>query len=129
MEVLFLIALHKLNPRKSDRDTLSAAGFSVEHMMPKKWREHWDNGRMTPDEEWARDRKLKTLGNLTLVKQPLNSAMRNASWPKKKKELKKYSLLNITTDYLDLPEWNEDTIDARAADLAEEAVKVWPKIC
>jgi uncharacterized protein with ParB-like and HNH nuclease domain len=128
LEVLFLIALKKLNPRLSDRNTLAAAGFSVEHMMPKKWKEHWRKGSMTPDEEWVRDRKLKTLGNLTLVKQPLNSTMRNAAWAKKRKALKEHSLLNITTDYLDLDEWNEESIEARAKDLAKEAVKVWPMI-
>ncbi|HRO98095.1 MAG TPA: DUF262 domain-containing HNH endonuclease family protein [Flavobacteriales bacterium] len=128
LEVLFLIALKKLNPRMSDRNTLSASGFSVEHMMPKKWREHWSRRGMTKDEELERDRKLKTLGNLTLVKQPLNSKMRNSSWAKKRKALKEHSLLNITTDYLDLDEWNEEAIEARAKDLAKEAVKVWPMI-
>jgi uncharacterized protein with ParB-like and HNH nuclease domain len=128
LEVLFLIALKKLNPRMSDRNVLSAAGFSVEHMMPKKWREHWSRRGMTKDEEWERDRKLKTLGNLTLVKQPLNSSMRHASWAKKRKALKEHSLLNITTDYLDLESWDEEAIDARAKDLAREAVNVWPMI-
>jgi uncharacterized protein with ParB-like and HNH nuclease domain len=128
LEVLFLIALKMLNPRMTDRNKLSAAGFSVEHMMPKKWREHWRKGQMTPDDEWVRDRKLKTLGNLTLVKQPLNSKMRNASWSNKRKALKEHSLLNITTDYLDLDEWNEEAIEARANKLAIEAVKVWPMI-
>lgn len=128
LEVLFLIALRKLNPRMSDRNVLSAAGFSVEHMLPKKWREHWSRRGMTKDEEWERDRKLKTLGNLTLVKQPLNSKMRNSSWAKKRKALKEHSLLNITTDYLDLEAWDEEAIDSRAKDLAKEAVKVWPMI-
>lgn len=128
LEVLFLIALKKLNPRMSDRNVLSAAGFSVEHMMPKKWREHWSRRGMTKDEEWERDRMLKTLGNLTLVKQPLNSSMRNASWARKRKALKAHSLLNITTDYLDLDTWDEAAIEARAKELAKEAVDVWPMI-
>lgn len=128
LEVLFLIALKKLNPRVSDREVLSAGGFSVEHMMPKKWKENWPKTGMTPDDQWVRDQKLKTLGNLTLVKQPLNSSMRNSSWSKKRKLLKTHSLLNITTDYLDLETWDEGAIDKRAGDLAEVALTVWPSI-
>ncbi|MBL0127251.1 MAG: DUF262 domain-containing protein [Flavobacteriales bacterium] len=128
LEVLFLIALKKLNPRLSDRNVLSAEGFSVEHMMPKKWREHWSKTGMTPDDQLARDQKLKTLGNLTLVKQPLNSSMRNSSWSKKRKALKTHSLLNITTDYLDLDTWDENAIQKRAGDLAKDALGVWPMI-
>lgn len=128
LEVLFLIALKQINPRMSDRNVLSASGFSLEHMMPKKWKEHWSKGGMTKDDEWERARRLRTLGNLTLVTQSMNSTMRNSSWVKKRKLLRTHSMLNITTDYLELETWDESTIQSRADDLSKIALEVWSMI-
>ncbi|MCW5518495.1 DUF262 domain-containing protein [Aureitalea sp. L0-47] len=124
-EVLFIISLYKLNNNYSDVKKLSSDSYSVEHMMPKKWETHWKVAGMNDDQKAVRNRKLKTLGNLTLVTQQLNSKMRNSSWKKKKDLLKKYGMLTITTDYLGLSDWDEAEIDQRAEDLAETAVKIW----
>lgn len=124
-EILFIIALYKLNNNYSDVNKLSSNSYSVEHMMPKKWETNWKVAGMNDDQKAARNRKLKTLGNLTLVTQQLNSKMRNSSWKKKKDLLKKYGMLTITTDYLGLSDWDEAEIEQRAKDLAETAVKIW----
>lgn len=124
-EVLFIIALRGLDPRLSDRHKLSTESYSVEHMLPKKWREHWRVPGMTEEQKAERDWSLKTLGNLTLVTQPLNSTMRNSSWSKKRKHLKEHSHLSITKNYLDLEAWDESTIIQRANDLGTIACKVW----
>jgi len=124
-EVLFIISLCKLDNNYSDVKKLSSDSYSVEHMMPKKWETHWKVAGMNDDQKAVRNRKLKTLGNLTLVTQQLNSKMRHSSWKKKKGLLKQYGMLNITTDYLDLEAWDETEIDNRAKDLAETAVKIW----
>lgn len=127
-EILFMIALHKLSNSYSDVSKLSSNSYSVEHMMPKKWREHWLDKKMTDDEKSKRDWILKRLGNLTLVTQPLNSKLKNSAWDNKKKELKKYSSLSITTDYLELDSWDETQIKNRANNLSEEALNIWKSL-
>ncbi len=124
-EILFIIALYKLDNAYSSVTKLSLESYSVEHMMPKKWEANWRVSGMNDDDKAKRNRKLKTMGNLTLVTQQLNSKMRNASWTKKRKLLDKYGMLTITTDYLKLDAWNEAAIDDRATDLADTALKIW----
>ncbi|WP_204345548.1 DUF262 domain-containing protein [Psychroserpens algicola] len=122
-EVLYCIALYHLNNDFQDTNKLSFDGFSVEHIMPKKWRNNWSNPVGLSDEE--RDYKLLTLGNLTLLQGKLNSSLRDANWTIKKGALQTYSTLRITTDYLNNDEWNESIITARTNDLYKDIIKIW----
>lgn len=125
-EVLYCIALYQLNNDYVDNPKLNINGFSVEHIMPKKWKNHWYNLPEGSDEV-ARDYKLLTLGNLTLVKGKLNSSMRDSRWDKKKESLRKYSTLSQTTDYIGKPEWNENEITTRAENLCALALHIWKR--
>lgn len=125
-EILYVISLAQINNGLSDRDKLSSHSFSVEHMMPKKWEENWTEVHMNDDQKAIRNRKLKTLGNLTLITKRLNSKMKNESWIKKKNTLRQYSSLPMTINYLD-NNWNEETIDIRADDLSTIAVRIWER--
>ena len=123
-EILFIIVLYQLDNNYSDVRKLSVNSYSVEHIMPKKWREHWDDGSLTEEQKSDRDWTLKRMGNLTLITKNLNSALRNAPWNKKKDTLAQYSKLPITTSYLGV-EWNEENIKERAEDLSNIAVNIW----
>lgn len=125
-EILYCIALFQLNHDYTDNPKLNINGFSVEHVMPKKWRNNWNH---LPENitEQIRDFKLLTLGNLTLVKGRLNSSMRDSGWNKKKSALQKYSTLRQTTDYLSTDEWNETIIEKRANDLYNIALQIWKR--
>ena len=125
-EILYCIALFQLNHDYTDNPKLNINGFSVEHVMPKKWRNNWNH---LPENitEQIRDFKLLTLGNLTLVKGRLNSSMRDSGWNKKKTALQKYSTLRQTTDYLSTEEWNETIIEKRANDLYNIALQIWKR--
>ncbi len=125
-EVLYCIALYQLNHDYTDNPKLNINGFSVEHIMPKKWRNHWHNKPDDISEEY-RDFKLLTLGNLTMVKGKLNSAMRDANWAKKKSILQQYSTLRQTTDYLHFDDWYEQSISQRADDIYKIALKIWQR--
>ena len=46
-------------------------------------------------------------------------------WSDKKKTLKEYSSLKMTTAFLDKDDWNESTIEERAAMLANKTVEIW----
>lgn len=124
-ELLFIIALKDMDSEYSDSKTLSSKSFSVEHMMPKKWVENWGEQEFDELAKYKRNQKLLTLGNLTLITKNLNSKLRNQAWADKKKTLKEYSSLKMTTAFLDKEQWNENTIEERANLLATKAIKIW----
>lgn len=124
-EILFCIALYQVNNEYSDMKKLSATSYSVEHMMPKKWEENWSFEGMSEIQKDERHRRLKTLGNLTLVTKELNSKMKNSAWSTKREILKDFSLLTITKNYLDINSWNEEEILSRGAVLSDIATKIW----
>ncbi len=104
--------------------------YSVEHVMPKKWRNNWDNiGDNDADE---RDEYLLRLGNLTILTASLNSSIRDAEWNVKKagknskKGLEEYSAgIKTFHPYLKESDWNEDVIAKRGKKLSEMAVDLW----
>jgi len=124
-EILYLIALYQKKSPLVDVAKLSLSSYSVEHMMPVKWQQNWPI--LDPDDQppASRDKAIRILGNLTLVTKRLNSKLSNDAWDKKRKTLRKYSSLNITTDYLDGDGWDETSIYSRAGDLAELAIEMW----
>lgn len=129
--VLYMIESKIRNRSLHATALLGLSRYSLEHMMPKKWRNHWDfEGSLTEKE--ARDRILLTLGNLTIITQSLNASIRDAAWEKKKKGdgskggLELYAAgLETLSNFLTLDEWNENTINDRAEYLASTALKVW----
>ncbi|MCL2400198.1 MAG: DUF262 domain-containing HNH endonuclease family protein, partial [Defluviitaleaceae bacterium] len=66
--VLYLIESSIRDRLKHSTQLLGLNKYSLEHVMPKKWRNHWTK----PDTQVQvaeRDRKLLTLGNLTIITQ------------------------------------------------------------
>jgi uncharacterized protein with ParB-like and HNH nuclease domain len=124
-EILFLIALYQVSSDLADVTRLSLGNYSVEHMMPTKWEANWLEGGMSDEHKAQRTRKLKTLGNLTLVTRRLNSKMQNAAWSDKKLHLKANSSLRMTVDYLDRAKWDEGCIEERAGQLVGIAKEIW----
>ena len=117
--------------------------LSIEHIMPKKWREHWKTGQApTPDQEQARDRIVHTLGNLTLITQSLNSSLSNRPWRDAeaaglsdggKVGIGKWSILNqfnlqvLNKEILEhQDDWTELEISNRTTDLARAITEIWP---
>lgn len=102
--------------------------MSVEHLLPQSWGENWP---LPPDEVSAesvaeeRDELLHTIGNLTVVAVPLNSAMKNAAWPLKRHELLKHSALTLNRDLPD--DWDAYRIRERSGRLAALAIELWPR--
>lgn len=104
--------------------------YSLEHLMPKKWIKYWSAPTsITPAE---RDENITTLGNLAIITIGLNNSIRNYSWELKKigKNQKPGLIefaqgLKTVSHYLELSDWNEDTIIQRATDLAKLANQCW----
>jgi hypothetical protein len=106
--------------------------LSVEHVMPQKWADNWPlPGGLPPEElveaEASRNAKLHLIGNLTLVTAAHNSALSNAAWHAKQKELNLHSKLLLNGRLIDeYPDFNEASIDARSAVLADRIISIWP---
>lgn len=104
--------------------------YQLEHLMPKKWTQHWS---LHPDyTESERDAKILTLGNLAMITGGLNKSIRNYDWHTKlegknnKPGLKSFaSGLNTIDPYLSLDKWDETTIENRAEKLAGLANQKW----
>lgn len=129
--ILYFIESKIRNRSLQSTQLLGINKYSLEHLMPKKWENHW--GKLSNQEDKIRrSRKLLTLGNLTIITQSLNSTIRDANWTIKrkgkadKKGLNTYSAgLETMIHYLTLDEWNEQTIEERAEFLYNKAKDIW----
>lgn len=119
--------------------------LSTEHILPRKWIQNWllpsGNKGLTREQmqdpsadptlvqaTGYRDDLLDTIGNLTILTQELNSAISNASWVTKRKELDKFSVLPINKELVKFETWDEDAIKQRSEQLFEIAIRVWPDL-
>ncbi len=128
--VLYLIE-SGIRPANSALSLHGFDGYSLEHLMPKKWRNNWSK---CANEDLAkeRDSKLLTLGNLAIIPQALNASIRDSDWKTKKAGKKnKPGLdscakgLSTLNDALDKSEWNETEIEKRAEWLFDKASEIW----
>ena len=123
----------KIRPANSSTALLGFSNYSLEHLMPKKWRNNWPNCK-SEEEAKARDSVLLTMGNLAIIPQALNASIRDASWETKKlgKGTNKPGLsvcasgLYTLHDALTKNEWDEECIVQRANWLYEKAKTIWP---
>lgn len=109
------------------------SSLSIEHVMPQAWREKWPKPSeitaLLPDDETAeerRDRLIHSYGNLTLVTQPLNSAMRDNVFDVKRPEIALKSRLNLNAVFQTAITWDETSILQRGRDLFYLAQQIWP---
>jgi len=116
--------------------------LSVEHLLPQQWSQYYPipTDRPLPAAEERREVAIHRLGNLTLTTTKLNSSISNGSWPTKRRELTKHSVLLVTAgSVLQAPpgvgsdvvsgwadSWDEDRIEIRGTYLASVACKAWP---
>jgi hypothetical protein len=70
---------------------------------------------------------VQTIGNLTILTHPLNSAASNSAWEIKKAELLKHSLLPLNQYLQPLAKWDEEEIVTRGKHLFQHAMRLWPR--
>ena len=66
------------------------------------------------------------MGNLTLLKQKLNSKISNGPFKAKKAEIMKNSSMAINAFVLSKESWSEADIEERGRQLFAVATKLWP---
>lgn len=127
--ILYLLESKLRNPALFSTAMLGFNSYSLEHLMPKKWRSNWG---VCIDPQ-NRDFELQTLGNLAIITSSLNSVIRDSAWTDKlegkasKGGLKKHAAGLVTMEaVLNSADWNESSISERADWLADKANEVWP---
>jgi hypothetical protein len=128
--ILYLLESASRDATRMGTNLKPLEGYTLEHLMPKKWRNNWTFPTSNTEEE--RDRLLLTLGNLAIIPQPLNSSIRDSNWTTKLngKNTKTGLLVNAAglitmQNVLNKADWNEVTICERAEELAELALRIW----
>jgi uncharacterized protein with ParB-like and HNH nuclease domain/predicted transport protein len=100
--------------------------YTIEHILPQNENlsEPWKQ-ELGPDWENVRAAWLHTLGNLTLT--AYNSEYSDHTFQEKRDHPMGFKLspLKLNQGLGQLDHWNANTIQARADNLAEEALKVW----
>ncbi|PNK60469.1 DUF262 domain-containing protein [Psychrobacter sp. FDAARGOS_221] len=129
--IIYLLESKIRDKSKQATQLLGINKYSLEHLMPKKWQNKWGD-LPTKEEQNKRDFKLKTLGNLAIITQSLNTSIRDADWitkkegSKNKAGLKHYSGgIETLSPYLQLDIWDEVEIEKRAEDMLDKALEVW----
>ena len=129
--IIYLIESH-IRPDNIAVSLLGYDQYSLEHLMPKKWRNNWEPCE-SDEKARTRDSKLLTLGNLAIITQSLNASIRDANWITKKngKGENKPGLslcasgLVTMHEVLQKEKWTEDDIDNRADWLFNNAKEIW----
>ena len=120
-----------IRPADSATALLGFNNYSLEHLMPKKWRNNW---LPCASEELAkkRDSVLLTLGNLAIIPQSLNASIRDAAWDVKKSGKGNKPGLAICAsglftfyNVINKENWNESEIYARAVWISNQVKNVW----
>ena len=127
--ILYLLESALRDSSRMGTNLKPLGGYTLEHLMPKKWRNNWPFPTLNTEEE--RDRILLTLGNLAIITQPLNSSIRDSNWQTKLngKNSKTGLMVNASglltiQDALSQADWNEETINKRAVDLSTLALSI-----
>lgn len=112
------------------------SALTVEHIMPRKWRQHWPvpgfdhlaPGDVDVDQmmrETERENFVNNIGNLTLLTSALNTSASNAPFEIKMPKLRAQTSLALNRELNGYDHWDETTITHRGAALFEVARKTW----
>lgn len=111
-------------PKKIDDRELPKK-LTIEHILPVGWKaDNWPLSDEINEDE--RTELINTMGNLTLVNQPLNSSMSNASWESKRNALQDHSLLMLNKKLSSQQSWNDNDIKDRSREMSNLITKRWP---
>ncbi len=124
--------------------TTLAKELTVEHVMPREWTKTWPLEGPAPTSDQIvqailskieddtpvgrivrRNRMKETIGNLTLLTQPLNSSVSNSPYAGKREALQQHSLLVLNREITQSQSWDEAAIVARSKALLPLALGIW----
>jgi hypothetical protein len=107
--------------------------LDVEHIFPLAPGDAWsgDGIRLwadySDDEQNSHRALVETLGNLTLLEQPLAERATELSFPEKRTTLYPRSAIASTRELSDITAWGTSTIADRTAALTADFLRIWAK--
>ena len=122
--VLFWMELYNCRSEKNDVSELQYV-YTLEHLMPQKWQENWLSIGENDD---VADRLIYQIGNMTLLKSKLNTAIQNNNWDKKREEIQKHAMLKITQEVTNNEAWNKNKIEERSEKIFNNFLEIWQNI-
>lgn len=146
--ILFWMELKRKNDDPKTQSKEMKYVYSLEHIMPQKWQEHWgvdvlpvkdiNTHQVIKDLEKAkanRQSAVYKIGNMTLLTTSLNSSLKNFEFEHKingqgkKKGISHYAELGIAKEIVEIHNskktWDEIEIENRTNKLTEEFLKIW----
>jgi len=108
------------------KEQVRILNYTIEHIMPQNVRlsEAWQQ-ELGPEWKDIRTRYLHTIGNLTLT--GYNSQLSDRPFHEKKtiEGGFDHSPLRLNTSLKNVEHWNQQAIEKRAQDLADDAMNIW----
>ncbi|SBT44571.1 GmrSD restriction endonuclease domain-containing protein [Micromonospora narathiwatensis] len=122
------LILQWLEESYGSKEPVTPDSLTIEHVLPQSPTTEWRQmlaADLGPDENFreAHEALVHTLGNLTLT--GYNSELSNSSFPVKRLQLDK-SGVRLNQEIAARERWGRPEIHARADDLAERIVAIWP---
>ena len=119
------LILHSLELSFGSKETPEfTPEITIEHIMPQtlsnEWRCHLGQSAAETHDKW-----LHTVGNLTLT--GYNPVLGNMPFLDKKQNVFAEANFELSGSLKELDKWNAGTIEKRGRELAEQAVKIWPR--
>ncbi len=109
---------------KGNTAKLDMSNLSVEHIMPQTSTSYWEEKSGLTGEEYTE--LVNTIGNLTLVTKPDNSAAGNRDFEIKKKIFEDTLHIHMNKNIYGKKEWTADSISSRSLDIIEELISMYP---
>ncbi|MFV0320627.1 MAG: DUF262 domain-containing protein [Microbacterium sp.] len=109
----------------------SLAGLEVEHIVPLAPSDTWSGDGLRPWADYSEDEQnshralAQSLGNLTLLEQPLSERVFGESFPVKRTDAYARSAIALNDALAAEPAWGTAAISARTTRLTERFLQVW----
>lgn len=128
--ILYLMETKLMLPQSSTA-LIPFNEFSLEHLMPQKWKKNWP---LTPNKtEDERNGVIYNFGNLAIIHHKLNTAVSNADWATKLEGKSGNPGLKVCASGLqtmktplNCSSWDEQKIADRTNELTDFAITIWP---
>ncbi|WP_435745244.1 DUF262 domain-containing protein [Microbacterium sp. PMB16] len=108
-------------------------GFDVEHVVPAAPGDSWSGDGLRPWSEYSEDEQnshralAPTLGNLTLLEQPLSERVFGSPFPVKRDEAYRRSIVPATRALADSTSWSTASISQRTLSLTNDVLRIWAR--
>jgi uncharacterized protein with ParB-like and HNH nuclease domain len=116
--------LERLERAHGHKEAAVLDSLTIEHVMPQTLTDWWTE-HLGDECSDTHSTLLHSIGNLTLT--GMNSEMSNLPFPEKQRVLRS-SALQLNRYFESCSRWGEVEIEARAQQLAERALSIWPHL-